>query len=126
MTFDPYAPPMAKQGGFPGSGQPNMQQLMKQAQRMQQQLLEAQTQLAATEVEGQAGNGLVTATVTGSGELLNLQVKPEVVDPEDIDTLVDLVVYAVQNAQKNAAQKQAETMGPLTGGLGGGMPGLPL
>jgi DNA-binding YbaB/EbfC family protein len=119
---------MAKQGGFAGGGgQPNMQQLMKQAQKMQQQLMEAQAQLAASEIDGQAGNGLVTATVTGAGELLRLQVKPEVVDPEDVDTLVDLVVYAVQDAQKKAAEKQAETMGPLTGGLGGGggLPGLP-
>jgi len=117
---------MAKQG-FPGGGQPNMQQLMKQAQKMQQQLMEAQAQLAAAEIEGSAGNGLVTATVTGGGELLRLTVKPEVVDPDDVDTLVDLVVYAVQDAQKKAADKQAEAMGPLAGGLGGaGLPGLSL
>jgi hypothetical protein len=112
---------MAKQGFPGGGGQPNMQQLMKQAQKMQQQMMEAQATLAATEVEGSAGNGLVTATVSGGGELLRLVVQPEVVDPEDVDTLVDLVVYAVQDAQKKAAALQQDAMGPLAGGL----PGLP-
>jgi DNA-binding YbaB/EbfC family protein len=115
---------MAKQGFPGGGGQPNMQQLMKQAQKMQQQLMDAQAKLAASEVEGGAGNGLVTATVSGGGELLRLAVAPEVVDPEDVDTLVDLVVYAVQDAQKKAAALQNEAMGPLGGGLGGGLPGL--
>ncbi|HEV7207651.1 MAG TPA: YbaB/EbfC family nucleoid-associated protein [Mycobacteriales bacterium] len=112
---------MAKQGFPGGGGQPNMQQLMKQAQKMQQQMMEAQATLAATEVEGSAGNGLVTATVSGGGELLRLVVQPEVVDPQDVDTLVDLVVYAVQDAQKKAAALQQDAMGPLAGGL----PGLP-
>ena len=120
---------MAKQGFPGGGGQPNMQQLMRQAQKMQQQLAEAQTALAGAEVEGSAGNGLVTATVTGGGELLRLAVQPAVVDPEDVDTLVDLVVYAVQDAQRKAATLQEQTMGPLAGGLGGalggGLPGLP-
>ncbi len=98
-----------------------MQQLMKQAQKMQQQMMQAQATLAATEVEGSAGNGLVTATVSGGGELLRLAVQPEVVDPDDVDTLVDLVVYAVQDAQKKAAALQQDAMGPLAGGL----PGLP-
>jgi len=112
---------MAKQG-IPGAGgAPNMQQLMKQAQKMQQQMMQAQATLAATEVEGSAGNGLVTATVSGGGELLRLAVQPEVVDPDDVDTLVDLVVYAVQDAQKKAAALQQDAMGPLAGGL----PGLP-
>jgi len=112
---------MAKQG-IPGAGgAPNMQQLMKQAQKMQQQMMQAQATLAAAEVEGSAGNGLVTATVSGGGELLRLAVQPEVVDPDDVDTLVDLVVYAVQDAQKKAAALQQDAMGPLAGGL----PGLP-
>lgn len=98
-----------------------MAQLMKQAQKMQQQLADAQAKLAAAEVEGSAGNGLVTATVNGGGELLRLSVQPEVVDPQDVDTLVDLVVYAVQDAQKQAAALQQDAMGPLSGG----MPGLP-
>lgn len=111
-----------------GGGQPNMQQLMKQAQRMQQHMMEAQATLAASEVEGGAGNGLVTATVSGGGQLLRLTVAPEVVDPDDLDTLVDLVVYAVQDAQRKASDMQEQAMGPLAGGLGGaggGLPGLP-
>jgi DNA-binding YbaB/EbfC family protein len=114
---------MAKQG-MPRGGPPNMQQLLKQAQRMQQQMAEAQATLAQTQVEGSAGNGLVTATVSGTGEIIGLTVKPEVVDPEDVDTLVDLVVYAVADAQKNAAELQNAAMGPLAG-AGGGVPGMP-
>jgi DNA-binding YbaB/EbfC family protein len=113
---------MAKQG-MPRGGPPNMQQLMKQAQRMQQQLAEAQAKLAESQVEGAAGNGLVTATVSGGGELIGLVVKPEIVDPDDVDTLVDLVVYAIQDAQKKAAELQNATMVPLAGGAGG-LPGL--
>jgi len=94
---------------------------MQQLMALQQQLVQAQEQIAAAEVEGDAGNGLVTATVSGGGELLRLTVKPEVVDPEDVDTLVDLVVYAIQDAQKKAAELQSQAMGPLSGGI----PGLP-
>ena len=120
----PYAGPMAKHGGFPGGGgQPNMQQLMKQAQKMQEQLAQAQAKLAEAEVQGSAGNGLVSATVNGGGELLRLEVRPEVVDPDDVDTLIDLVVYAVQDAQKKAAALQSEALGPLAGAAGG-LPGL--
>ena len=75
-------------------GQPNMQQLMKQAQKMQQELLAAQEELAAAEVTGSAGGGLVTATVTGSGELRSVTIDPTVVDPDDMETLQDLVVAA--------------------------------
>ena len=106
-------------------GQPNMQQLMKQAQQMQQQLLDAQNQLADAQVEGSAGGGLVRATVTGTGELLSLVIDPTAVDPDDVETLADLVVAAVRDATASAQQLQAETMGPLSGGLGGlGLPGL--
>jgi DNA-binding YbaB/EbfC family protein len=112
-------------GGRPpmgaGGGQPNMQALLKQAQKMQQDMTEAQEQLAAAQVEGSAANGLVTATVSGSGELLALTVKPEVVDPEDVDTLVDLVLFAVQDAQTKAGELTEQTMGPLSAGI----PGLP-
>ncbi|MFI8290592.1 YbaB/EbfC family nucleoid-associated protein [Streptomyces sp. ms191] len=108
---------------IPGGGQPNMQQLLQQAQKMQQDLARAQEELAATEVEGQAGGGLVTATVTGSGELRGLVIDPEAVDPEDTETLADLVVAAVKAANDNAQQLQQAKLGPLTQGLGG-MPGL--
>ncbi|MFB6840383.1 YbaB/EbfC family nucleoid-associated protein [Streptomyces sp. NPDC056361] len=108
---------------FPGGGQPNMQQLLQQAQKMQQDLAKAQQELAATEVDGQAGGGLVKATVTGSGELRGLVIDPKAVDPEDTETLADLIVAAVQAANDNAQQLQQAKLGPLAQGMGG-MPGL--
>jgi nucleoid-associated protein EbfC len=106
-------------------GQPDMQQLMKQAQKMQQQLAAAQAELASAEVTGTAGGGLVAATMTGSGELTALTISPEAVDPEDVETLQDLVVAAVRDASRAANELTASTMGPVTGGLGGlGLPGL--
>ena len=104
---------------------PNMQQLMKQAQKMQQQMMEAQAKLAETEVSGSAGGGLVTAVVTGSGELVSLKIDPKAVDAEDVESLEDLVVAAVRDASSNAQDLQQQTMGPLAGGLGGlGLPGM--
>ena len=100
-----------------------MQQLLQQAQKMQQDLAEAQRELAAAEVEGQAGGGLVKATVTGSGDLRGLVIDPAAVDPEDTETLADLVVAAVQAANENAQRLQEEKLGPLAQGLGG-IPGL--
>jgi len=102
-----------------------MQQLMKQAQRMQEQLVAAQAELAQAEVSGSAGGGMVTATVTGSGELTALQIDPQAVDPDDVETLQDLVVAAVRDANRAAQELQAQKMGPLTGGMGGlGLPGM--
>jgi DNA-binding YbaB/EbfC family protein len=102
-----------------------MQQLMKQAQKMQQQLAQAQEQLAATEVSGTAGGGLVTATVTGSGDVLAVKIDPKAVDPDDVESLEDLVVAAIRDAASNAQELQQATMGPLAGGLGGlGLPGM--
>jgi DNA-binding YbaB/EbfC family protein len=116
---------MAQRGGQFGGGQPNMQQLMKQAQQMQQQLQDAQAELAETQVTGSAGGGLVTATVQGSGELVSLTIDPKVVDPEDVETLQDLIVAAVRDANRAATELASEKMGPLAGGLGGlGIPGL--
>ncbi|CAM5638126.1 YbaB/EbfC family nucleoid-associated protein [Streptomyces sp. NPDC087440] len=109
---------------IPGGGQPNMQQLLQQAQKMQQDLAQAQEELARTEVDGTAGGGLVKATVNGSGELRGLVIDPKAVDPEDTETLADLVVAAVQAANENAQTLQQQKLGPLTQGLGG-MPGLP-
>ncbi|MFD7081319.1 YbaB/EbfC family nucleoid-associated protein [Streptomyces sp. NPDC002181] len=112
---------------IPGGGQPNMQQLLQQAQKMQQDLAAAQEALAQAEVEGQAGGGLVKATVTGSGELRALVIDPKAVDPADTETLADLIVAAVQAANENAQALQQEKLGPLAQGLGGGsgIPGLP-
>lgn len=104
-----------------------MQQLLQQAQKMQQDLAAAQEALAQAEVEGQAGGGLVKATVTGSGELRALVIDPKAVDPADTETLADLIVAAVQAANENAQALQQEKLGPLAQGLGGGsgIPGLP-
>jgi nucleoid-associated protein EbfC len=110
--------------------QPNMQQLMKQAQKMQRQMLAAQEELAAAEVTGSAGGGLVAATVNGSGELKAIAIDPSVVDPDDVETLQDLVVAAIRDANRAAGELAQEKMGPLAGGLGGGglgglgLPGL--
>lgn len=101
-----------------------MQQLMKQAQKMQQQLAAAQAELAEAQVTGTAGGGMVTATMTGSGELTALTISPEAIDPDDVETLQDLVVAAVRDASRAANELTASTMGPVTGGLGGGL-GLP-
>ncbi|GAA2709366.1 MULTISPECIES: YbaB/EbfC family nucleoid-associated protein [Streptomyces] len=109
---------------FPGGGQPNMQQLLQQAQKMQQNLAAAQEELARTLVEGTAGGGLVKATVTGAGELQGLVIDPKAVDPEDTETLADLVLAAVRDATASAQEMQEQKLGPLTQGLGG-IPGLP-
>lgn len=100
-----------------------MQQIMEQAQKMQEQLLTAQQELADAEVTGTAGGGLVKAVVSGSGELNSVEIDPKAVDPEDTDTLSDLVVAAVRDANRAAQELQAEKMGPLTGALGGGAGG---
>ena len=101
-----------------------MQQLMKQAQKMQQQLVEAQHALAEMTVTGTAGGGLVTATVTGASEIVSVKIDPKAVDPDDVESLEDLIVAAIRDASTNAQDLQTEKMGPLTGGLGGGL-GLP-
>ena len=100
-------------------GQPNMQQILQQAQKMQQQLVTAQEELANAEVTGTAGGGLVTAVVSGSGELKSLEIDPKAVDPEDTETLADLVVAAVRDANRAAQELAAQKMGPLAGGMGG-------
>lgn len=100
-------------------GQPNMQQIMQQAQKMQQELLNAQQELADAEVTGSAGGGLVTATVTGGGELKSIHIDPKAVDPEDTETLADMVVAAVRDANREAQDLQAEKLGPVAGALGG-------
>lgn len=106
-------------------GQPNMAQLMEQAQKMQQQLAAAQEELAAAEVQGSAGGGLVSAIVSGDGRLLSVVIDPSVIDPEDAETLQDLVVAAVRDANRGASVLAEQAMGPLAGGLGGlALPGM--
>jgi DNA-binding YbaB/EbfC family protein len=111
---------------FPGGGQPDLAQLMQQAQQMQQAMVAAQQELATREVTGTAGGGLVSARMTGEGDLTALTIAPDAVDPDDLETLQDLVVAAVRDAKRAVDQLVADTMGPLAGGLGGGGgPGLP-
>ncbi|WP_309110434.1 YbaB/EbfC family nucleoid-associated protein [Saccharothrix sp.] len=96
-----------------------MQQILQQAQKMQQQLAAAQQELAEAEVTGTAGGGLVTAVVSGGGELKSLNIDPKVVDPDDVETLSDLVVAAVRDANRAAQELAAQKMGPLASGMGG-------
>ncbi|WP_297659591.1 YbaB/EbfC family nucleoid-associated protein [Pseudonocardia sp.] len=103
-------------------GQPDMQMILQQAQKMQEQLMAAQAELAAAEVTGQAGNGLVQVTMTAAQEVRAVRIDPKVVDPDDVETLQDLLVGALQDAAQAAAQLQQDKMGPLTGGLG--LPGI--
>jgi len=100
-----------------------MQQLLAQAQQMQEAVMQAQAEIAAAEVTGQAGNGLVTVTLKASGEIVSLTIDPKVVDPDDVEGLQDLVIGAVNDASARAQQLAAERLGPLAGG--GSLPGLP-
>lgn len=110
--------------GF-GGGAPNMAQLMQQAQRMQRQVEQAQAELALAEVVGTAGGGMVSATMSGAGELRSLVIAPAAVDPDDIETLQDLVVAAVRDAARAAGELSEQTLAPISGGAGGlGLPGL--
>ncbi len=106
-------------------GQPNMQQIMKQAQKMQQQVAQAQAELAEAEVTGTAGGGLVTVVVTGLGEFKSIKIDPKAVDPEDVETLEDLVLAAIHNGSGAVRELTEQKMGPATGGLGGlSLPGF--
>jgi len=100
----------------------DMSGFLAQAQAMQQQLLTAQQELAEAQVTGSSGGDVVTATITGAGELIGLVIKPEAVDPEDTETLADLVVAAVRDANGKAQALAAAKLGPLAGGMGGGLP----
>jgi DNA-binding YbaB/EbfC family protein len=123
---------------FPGDGEPDqpgpdetgidqsgLGALLAQAQQMQQQLMAAQEQLARTEVTGTSGGGVVTATITGAGELTGLVIDPSAIDPTDPEGLADLVIAAVRDAHRAAAELQQQAMGPLANVLGGGGLSLP-
>lgn len=106
-------------------GQPNMQQIMKQAQKMQQQVATAQAELAEAELTGTAGGGLVTVTLTGLGEYKSIKIDPKAVDADDIETLEDLILAAVHNGAEAVRQLTEQKMGPVTGGMGGlSLPGF--
>ncbi|MCI8897886.1 MAG: YbaB/EbfC family nucleoid-associated protein [Lachnospiraceae bacterium] len=113
---------MAKRGGFPGGMPGNMSNLMKQAQRMQRQMEESQKELETKEFVAKAGGGAVEVTVTGKKEIAKVKLSEEVVDPEDIEMLEDLVMAAANEALRMADEANAEVMSKMTGGLGGGFP----
>lgn len=115
---------MAKRGGFPGGmGMPgNMNNLMKQAQKMQRQMEEGQRELEAKEFTAKAGGGAVEVTVSGKKEILSIKLSEEVVDPDDIETLQDIIIAATNEALKQAEEANNDLMGKMTGGLGGGFP----
>jgi nucleoid-associated protein EbfC len=102
-----------------------MSALLAQAQQVQQKLMEAQEQLANAEVHGQAGGGLVQVTMKGSGEVVGVAIDPKVVDPDDVETLQDLIVGALADAARQVTLLAQERLGPLAGGMGElGIPGL--
>ena len=112
---------MGKKGGFPGgmNGMGNMQNLMKQAQKMQREMAEQAEELSNTEFEGSAGGGAVNVKCNGSKQILEVKLSPEVVDPDDIEMLEDLIVAAINDAMSKAETAAANNMNKLTGGLGG-------
>lgn len=111
---------MAKRGGFPGMGMPgNMNNLMKQAQKMQKQMEEASKALEETEAEATAGGGAVTVKVSGKKEILSVKIEEEVVDPDDIEMLEDLIVAATNEALRKIDEISQASMAKVTGGLGG-------
>ena len=115
---------MAKRGGFPGGMPGNMANLMKQAQRVQRQMEESQKELETKEFTAKAGGGAVEVTVTGKKEVTKVKLSQEVVDPDDVEMLEDLVMAAANEALRMAEEANSEMMGKMTGGLnmGGGLP----
>lgn len=117
---------MAKRGGFPGGGMPgNMANLMKQAQKMQRQMEEQAKEMETKEFTATAGGGAVEVTVSGKREVLKVKLDQEVVDPDDVEMLEDLIVAATNEALRKVEDASASAMSKLTGGLGGNMPGMP-
>ena len=114
---------MAKRGGFPGGMMPgNMNNLMKQAQKMQRQMEENQKALQEKEFTASAGGGAVEVTISGKKEVTKVKLAEEVVDPEDIEMLEDLIMAATNEALRKVEEESAAEMSKLTGGLGGGFP----
>lgn len=109
-------------GGFPGGfGGGNMNNLMKQAQKLQKQMEDMQKELETKEFETSVGGGAVSVTVTGKKEIKAINIKPEVVDPDDVEMLEDLVLTAINEALRKADEESTSKMGKLTGGMPGGL-----
>ena len=111
---------MAKRGGFPGGMMPgNMNNLMKQAQKMQRQMEEQAKELETKEFTATAGGGAVEVTVSGKRKVLKVKLQEEVVDPDDVEMLEDLIVAATNEALRKVEEESGAAMSKLTGGLGG-------
>lgn len=104
-------------GGFGGGA--NMQQLMRQAQKLQEQMAKAQEELEEREYSAQAGGGMVSVTVSGKRELKSIQIKPECVDPEDVEMLEDMILAAVNEALRVCEETRTNEMSRLAPGMGG-------
>lgn len=116
---------MAKRGGFPGGMPGNMNNLMKQAQKMQRQMEETTKELESKEYSASAGGGAVTVTVSGKKEVTAVKLAEEVVDPDDIEMLEDLIMAATNEAFRQMEEASGAAMAKLTGGLGGLGGGFP-
>lgn len=111
-------------GGFGGGGGNNMNNLMKQAQKMQAEMAKVQEELEERSVEATVGGGAITVVASGKKELLSITIKRDVVDPEDVEMLQDLVLAAVNEALRMADEMVNSEMGKVTGGMGGGLGGM--
>lgn len=110
---------MAKKGGYPGGMPTNMNNLMKQAQKMQRQMEEASKEIEEKEVTASAGGGAVEVTVSGKREIVKIKLSEEVVDPDDIEMLEDLIMAATNEALRQMDEYSAQSMSKITGGMGG-------
>lgn len=109
-----------------GGGMPNIGKLMKEAQQMGAKMKQVEEELQGLEVEGSSGGGMVTATVTAAGDVLRMKIAPDVVDPDDVEMLEDLVITALRDALDKAQEIRESKLGDVTGGLKGmNIPGLP-
>lgn len=114
---------MAKRGGFPGGGMPgNMANLMKQAQKMQRQMEEQAKEMETKEFTATAGGGAVEVVISGKREVIKVKLQEEVVDPDDIEMLEDLIAAATNEALRKVDEASSSAMSKLTGGFGAGMP----
>lgn len=116
---------MARRGGFPGGMPGNMNNLMKQAQKMQKQMEDKTKELETKEWEATAGGGAVTVRVSGKKEVVSVKLTEEVVDPDDIEMLEDLIVAATNEALRQMEEESNQVMGSIAGGLGGLGGGFP-
>ncbi len=108
---------MARRGGFPGMGGGNMQSMIQQAQRMQQEMGKVQQAIEEMETEASAGGGVVKVIVSGKKELKSIEIQPEAVDPDDVEMLQDLILSAANEALRNMEELSQKEMSKVTGGM---------